>query len=100
MKKSILFSFALLAILMIIGFTNMATAATWGVSNGDDLKYTATKYTDNQFIIDQTLTMTVTFNVTFVDDYVTADMSEDGGTAVSVFPVSYTHLTLPTTPYV
>ena len=85
MKKLKPISFAILAVLIIISATNIATAATWGVSNGDDLKYNATKYTDNQFIIDQTLTMTVTFNVTCVDDYVTADMSEDGGAAVSVF---------------
>ncbi len=69
---------------MITGVPSTA-AATWGVSNGDELKYSATKYTDNQFIIDQTNTMTVTFNVTYVDDYVTANMSEDGGVAVSVF---------------
>ncbi|MBY8996648.1 MAG: hypothetical protein KGD60_02865 [Candidatus Thorarchaeota archaeon] len=85
MKKTKIISFALLAVLMIIGLTNTVTALTWGVCDGDDLKYDATKYTDNQFIIDQTITMSVTFNVTFVDDYVTADMSEDGGAAVSVF---------------
>jgi hypothetical protein len=72
-------------VLIIIGVASTATAATWGVSNGDELKYSATKYTDNQFIIDQTITMTVAFNVTYVGDYVTADMSEDGGAAVSVF---------------
>jgi hypothetical protein len=85
MKKSKPISFALLAVLVIIGFTNTATALTWGVCEGDELKYDATKYTDNQFIPDQTLTMTVTFNVTYVGDYVNADMSEDGGAAASVF---------------
>ena len=75
----------LLVVLTIFAVTNIASAATWGVCDGDELKYDATKYTDNQFIIDQTLTMTVTFNATYVDDYVTADMSEDGGAAVSVF---------------
>jgi hypothetical protein len=85
MKKYKLVSITTLAVLLIISFSNIATADAWGVCNGDDLKYEATKYTDNQFIIDQTLTMTVTFNVTFVDDYVTADMSEDGGTAFEVF---------------
>jgi len=70
---------------VIFSVTNTAAAVTWGVSNGDDLMYEATYYIDNQFIIDQTLTMNVTFNVTYVDDYVTADMSEDGGAAVSVF---------------
>ena len=85
MKKSKPFFSALLAVLMIIGAATSVAAVTWGVSDGDELKYEATKYTDNQFIIDQTLTMTVTFNVTFVDDYVTADMSWDGGTAFSVF---------------
>jgi len=85
MKNFKSISFALLAVLVIFSVTNTATALTWGVSNGDDLKYEATKYTDNQFIIDSTLTMTVTFNVTYVEDYVTADMSEDGGATVSVF---------------
>jgi len=85
MKKSKAVSFGLLAVLVIISVTNVAAAVTWGVSNGDELKYEATKYTDNQFIVDQTITMTVTFNVTYVGDYVTADMSEDGGAAFSVF---------------
>ncbi len=85
MKNFKSISFGLLAVLVIFSITNTAAAVSWGVSNGDDLKYEATKYTDNQFIIDSTLTMTVTFNVTYVDDYVTADMSEDGGAAVSVF---------------
>jgi len=85
MKKSKLVSFGLLSVLVLLSVTNTATALTWGVCDGDELKYEATKYTDTQFIIDQTLTMTVTFNVTYVDDYVTADMSEDGGPAVSVF---------------
>ncbi|MGY5864084.1 MAG: hypothetical protein RTV41_05735 [Candidatus Thorarchaeota archaeon] len=85
MKKSKPFFSVLLAVLIIIGATKIAAAATWGVSVGDELKYNATEYTDNQFIIDQTLTMTVTFNVTYVDDYVTADMSEDGGAAFEVF---------------
>ena len=85
MKKSKPISFTLIAVLMIIGLTNTATALSWGVCEGDDLKYDATKYTDNQFIIDQTVTMTVTFNVTYVGDYVTADMSEDGGASFNVF---------------
>lgn len=85
MKKSKPISFTLLAVLMIIGLTNTATALSWGVCEGDDLKYDATRYTDNQFIIDQTVTMTVTFNVTYVGDYVTADMSEDGGASFNVF---------------
>ncbi len=85
MKRSKPFFSACLAVLIIISVTNIVVAATWGVNTGDELKYNATKYTDNQFIIDQTITMTITFNVTFVEDYVTADMSEDGGTAVSVF---------------
>ena len=85
MEKFKLISITTLAVLLIIGLTNIATADAWGVSDGDELKYSATKYTDNQFIIDQTLTMTVTFNVTYVDDYVTADMSEDGGVAFEVF---------------
>ncbi len=85
MKNFKSISFGLLAVLVIFSITNTAAAVSWGVSNGDDLKYEATKYTDNQFIIDSTLTMTVTFNVTYVEDYVTADMSEDGGAAVSVF---------------
>ena len=85
MKKFKLISITTLAVLLIVSFSNIALADAWGVFDGDDLKYQATKYTDNQFIIDQTLTMTVTFNVTFVDDYVTADRSDDGGAAVSVF---------------
>jgi len=85
MKKSKPISFGLLAVLVIIGVTNVAAAVTWGVCNGDELKYEATKYTDNQFIVDQAITMAVTFNVTYVGDYVTADMSEDGGAAFSVF---------------
>ena len=85
MNRSKPLSLALLAVLMIIGFANITTADAWGVCDGDDLKYEATKYTDNQFIIDTTITMTVEFNVTYVDDYVTADMSEDGGAAVNVF---------------
>ena len=72
-------------LLITICFINTALALTWGVCEGDDLEYKATKYTDNQFFIDQTLTMTVTFNVTYVGDYVTADMSEDGGAVSSVF---------------
>jgi hypothetical protein len=85
MKRSKLFFSACLAVLIIISVTNIAAAATWGVSNGDDLKYEATYHFDNQYITGQTTTMTVTFNVTYVGDYVTADMSEDGGAAVSVF---------------
>ncbi|NVM19016.1 MAG: hypothetical protein HWN80_14980 [Candidatus Lokiarchaeota archaeon] len=85
MKKTKPIFIALLAVLIIIGVINTATAVTWGVCNGDDLEYKATKYIDNQSIIDTTYTMTVTFNVTYVGDYVTADMSEDGGAAVSVF---------------
>ncbi|MHA2026373.1 MAG: hypothetical protein ACW98U_10780 [Candidatus Thorarchaeota archaeon] len=85
MKRSKPFLSMLLAALILFGITSIATAATWGVSDGDDLKYSATKYTDNQFIIDQTITMSITFNVTYVGDYVTADMSEDGGTAIEVF---------------
>ena len=75
----------IIGFLLTLGLINTAMAVTWGVCNGDDLEFKATKYTDNEFIIDQTLTMTVTFNVTYVGDYVTADMSEDGGAAVSVF---------------
>ena len=85
MKRSKLFFSACLAVLIIISVTNIAAAATWGVSNGDDLKYEATYHFDNQYITGQTTTMTVTYNVTYVGDYVTADMSEDGGAAVSVF---------------
>ena len=77
--------FIILGFLLTISIINTAIAVTWGVCNGDDLEYKATKYTDNLFIIDQTLTMTVTFNVTYVGDYVTADRREDGGTAVNVF---------------
>ncbi len=77
--------FILIGFLLTIGVINTAIAVTWGVCNGDDLEYKATKYTDNQFVIDQTITMTVTFNVTSVGDSVTADRREDGGTAVSVF---------------
>ncbi|MHA2005456.1 MAG: hypothetical protein ACW960_15405, partial [Candidatus Thorarchaeota archaeon] len=78
-------AFAVFAVLMILGLANAATAATWGVCVGDELMYEATEYIDNQFIVDLTVTMTVAFNVTYVDDYVTANMSEDGGAAVSVF---------------
>ena len=85
MKKSKMTFFVLIGFLLTIGVINSAVAVTWGVCNGDDLEYKATKYTDNQFIIDQTITMTVTFNVTYVGDYVTADRREDGGSAVSVF---------------
>ena len=85
MKKSKIVFFILIGFLLTIGVINTAIALTWGVCNGDDLEYQATKYTDNQFIVDQTITMTVTFNVTYVGDYVTADRKEDGGTAVSVF---------------
>jgi len=85
MKKSKMTFFILIGFLLTIGLINSAVAVTWGVCNGDDLEYKATKYTDNQFIIDQTITMTVTFNVTSVSDSVTADRREDGGTAVSVF---------------
>ena len=85
MKKSKMVSFILIGFLLTMGVINTAIAVTWGVCNGDDLEYKATKYTDNQFIIDQTITMTVTFNVTAVGDSVTADRREDGGTAVSVF---------------
>jgi len=85
MKKNKMIFFILLGFLLTIGVINTAIAVTWGVCNGDDLEYKATKYTDNIFTPDQTLTMTVTFNVTYVGDYVTADMREDGGTAVSVF---------------
>ena len=85
MKKSKIAFLTLIGFLLTIGLLNTAIAATWGVCNGDDLEYKATKYTDNQSIIDQTLTMTVTFNVTSVGDFVTADRREDGGTAVSVF---------------
>ena len=77
--------FIILGFLLTISIINTAIAVTWGVCNGDDLEYKATKYTDNLFVIDQTLTMTVTFNVTYVGDYVTADRREDGSTAVSVF---------------
>ena len=85
MKKSKMTFFILIGFLLTIGLINSAVAVTWGVCNGDDLEYKATKYTDNEFIIDQTITMTVTFNVTYVGDYVTADRREDGGSAVSVF---------------
>ena len=85
MKKSKIIFLILIGFLLTISVINTAIAVTWGVCNGDDLEYKATKYTDNEFIIDQTLTMTVTFNVTYVGDYVTADRREDGGTAVSVF---------------
>ena len=85
MKKSKMVYFILIGFLLTIGVINTAIAVTWGVCNGDDLEYKATKYTDNEFIIDQTITMTVTFNVTYVGDYVTADRREDGGSAVSVF---------------
>jgi hypothetical protein len=84
MRKSKSISFALLAVLMIISATNIVTAATWGVCSGDELMYEATYHIDNQFIT-QTTTMNVTFNVTYVDDYVTANMSEDGGAPFSVF---------------
>jgi hypothetical protein len=47
--------------------------------------YEATEYIDSQFIVDQTFTMTVTFNVACVDDYFTANMSEDGGAPFNVF---------------
>jgi hypothetical protein len=67
---------------MILGLANAATAATWGVCVGDELKYEATRYTNNPIIIEST--MTVAFNVTDVDVSVTANMSEDGGAAVSV----------------
>ncbi|MFW9912531.1 MAG: hypothetical protein ACFFEU_08660 [Candidatus Thorarchaeota archaeon] len=82
MKKSSLIAVALLAALLILVFTDTASAATWGVREGDELKYEATMYTST---IDLTVTLTVEFNVTFVDDYVTANMSEDSGTPVSVF---------------
>lgn len=85
MKKSKPIAIAILAVLMIIGFADTASAATWGVCEGDELKYQATMFTDNQFIVGLTVTMTVEFKVTFVDDYVNANMSEDGGAAVSVF---------------
>ncbi len=85
MKRSKIVFFLLIGFLLTIGIINTAAAVTWGVCNGDNLEYTATKYTDNQFIIDQTITLTVTFNVTYVGDYVTADRREDGGSAVSVF---------------
>ena len=85
MKKSKMVYFILIGFLLTIGVINTAIAVTWGVCNGDDLEYKATKYTDNESIIDQTITMTVTFNVTYVGDYVTADRREDGGSAVSVF---------------
>ncbi len=85
MRKSKPFISALLAALLIIGLANTVTALVWGVSEGDELKFVATKYTDNQFIIDQTITMDVIFDVTYVGDWVTANMSEDGGTAFEVF---------------
>ena len=85
MKKSKIVFLTLIGFLLTIGVMNTAIAATWGVCNGDDLEYKTTKYTDNQFIIDLTLTMTVTFNVTSVGDSVTADRREDGGTATSVY---------------
>ena len=85
MKKSKMTFFILIGFLLTIGIINSAVAVTWGVCNGDDLEYKATKYTDNELFIDQTITMTVTFNVTYVGDYVTADRREDGGSAVSVF---------------
>ncbi|MHA2141416.1 MAG: hypothetical protein ACXADF_08425 [Candidatus Thorarchaeota archaeon] len=84
MKKSKSISFALLAVLTIISLANIATAATWGVCNGDELMYEATYHIDNQFIT-QTTTMNVSFDVTYVNDYVNADMNEDGGSAVEVF---------------
>ncbi|MHA2006631.1 MAG: Loki-CTERM sorting domain-containing protein [Promethearchaeota archaeon] len=71
--------------LSIVATFNSVNAAVWGVCNGDDLKYNATHYIDNQFLIDSTTTMTVSFNVTFSNDYVTANMSVDGGPASSVF---------------
>ena len=85
LKKSKITFLTLIGFLLTIASINTVMAATWGVCNGDDLEYKATKYTDNEFIIDQTITMTVTFNVTYVGDYVTADRREDGGSAVSVF---------------
>jgi hypothetical protein len=85
MKRSRAMSCGLLAVLIMVSITNTASAATWGVCEGDELKYQATMFTDNQFVVGLTVTMTVEFNVTFVDDYVTADMSEDGGAAVNVF---------------
>ena len=85
MKKSKMTFFILIGFLLTIGLINSVVAVTWGVCNGDDLEYKATKYTDNQFIIDQTITLTVTFNITSVSDSVTADRRDDGGTAVSVF---------------
>ncbi|MBE0527018.1 MAG: hypothetical protein IH631_08755, partial [Candidatus Thorarchaeota archaeon] len=81
MKRSKPISFVFLAVLVIIGVANIASAVTWGVCNGDGLKYDATYHIDNQFIT----SMNVTFNVTYVGVYVTANMSEDGGAAVSVF---------------
>ncbi|MBY8979333.1 MAG: hypothetical protein KGD72_02980, partial [Candidatus Lokiarchaeota archaeon] len=71
MKKSKMTFFILIGFLLTIGIINSAVAVTWGVCNGDDLEYKATKYTDNELFIDQTITMTVTFNVTYVGDYVT-----------------------------
>ena len=85
MKKSKFIFSILIGFLLTISVINPAIAATWGVCNGDDLEYKATKYTDNEFIIDQTLTMTLTFNVTSVGDFVTADRRENGSAAVSVF---------------
>ena len=85
MKKSKIAFLTLTGFLLTIGLLNTAIAVTWGVCNGDDLEYKATKYTDTIFTPDQTLTMTVTFNVTSVGDSVTADRREDGGTAVSVY---------------
>ena len=85
MKKSKIAFLTLTGFLLTIGLLNTTIAVTWGVCNGDDLEYKATKYTDTIFTPDQTLTMTVTFNVTSVGDSVTADRREDGGTAVSVY---------------
>ena len=85
MKKSKIAFLTLIGFLLTIGLLNTAIAVTWGVCNGDDLEYKATIYTDNQYFIDQTFTMTVTFNVTSVGDSVTADRREDGGTAISVY---------------
>ena len=85
MKKNKIIFLTVIGFLLTIGVINPVIAATWGVCNGDDLEYKATKYTDNQFIIDQTLTLTVTFNVTSVGDSVNADRRDDGGSAVSVF---------------
>ena len=85
MKKSKIAFLTLIGFLLTIGLLNTAIAVTWGVCNGDNLEYKATIYTDNQYFIDQTFTMTVTFNVTSVGDSVTADRREDGGTAISVY---------------